>query len=275
MGYRVHAMLMGVCLALCPLTARAQDMAASFADLPRVVKAGTAVYVTDTAGARTLGKVISVSVSSLTLAVMEVVSDKRLTVVSTGRERVFQESVVATISRSDDFGQEGAPIYPASWEKVDRLPEHADLAIVLKNGDKRMYRLVGVTPGALRVVGRSGNEESVAKDNIRRIVRRGFHDSTMDGFVLGAAISGGTSALVVAAMVANCGFSCGGSGSYGSAVAGLGMMAAIGGAVGWAIDKAHKGTDPVFPVPATRNRRIDVGPIIAPRERGVRVSLRF
>lgn len=275
MGYRVHAMLMGICLALCPLTARAQDIAASFADLPGVVKAGTAVYVTDTAGARTFGKIISVSVSSLTLAVMEVVSDKPPTVFSTGRERVFQESVVATISRSDDSGHEGAPIYPASWEKVDRLPKQADLTIVLKNGDKRMYRFVGVTPGALRVVGRSGNEEIVAKDNIRRIVRRGFHDSTMDGFVKGAAIIGGTSTLLVVAMVANCGFSCSGSGSFGTVVAGFGMMAAIGGAAGWAIDKAHKGTDLVFPVPATRNLRIDVGPVIAPRERGVRVSLRF
>src|SRR5687767_231027 len=95
----VRASILAVCLAACPAAARAQSMALSFDDLPRVLKIGTVVYVTDTAGVTTWGSVEQMSESSLTIAVMRRVSGGDA-VVRTVDTRVFAKERLARVSRS-------------------------------------------------------------------------------------------------------------------------------------------------------------------------------
>jgi hypothetical protein len=51
--------------------------------------------------------------------------------------------------------------------------------------------------------------------------------------------------------------------------------AGIGAAIGWSIDRLRKGNERVFPAPPAHADRIDVTSVIAPRQRGLTLSIAF
>ena len=101
----VRAAILAFCLAACPAAARAQSMAVSFDDLSRVLKVGTVVYVTDTAGATTWGSVEQMSESSMTISVMKRVHGGDAIARNLGT-RVFAKESLARVNRSGDSGRE-------------------------------------------------------------------------------------------------------------------------------------------------------------------------
>src|SRR5687768_15828859 len=157
MRHCTHAYLLAFCIAAFPATARAQDLAASFEELSRVLKVGDVVYVTDTAGVTTWGHVDQLSESSLTVAVREPTRDKTTTV-TTGERRTFSKESLTRISRSNASGSEQALIYPPSWERVLSVPSRAELTVVLDTGEKRRYRFGSATAETLRLLA-SGDRE--------------------------------------------------------------------------------------------------------------------
>jgi hypothetical protein len=246
-------------------------MAASFDELSRVLKVGDVVYVTDTAGVATWGTVHQLSESSLTVVVSEPPRDKRIT--TKGEKRAFTKGSLARISRSNQSGREGALIYPPAWEPVLNVPSGAELMIVLDTGEKRRYRFGSGTADTLRLLASDGREETLARGQIRRIVRRGFSDPSSDGVLIGALVGAGAVFISAATTDPQCGSTCSGSGPAAGPMAAVG--AGFGAAIGWVIDKAHKGTHQVFPAPPPRALQIAVLPTVGSRERGLRVSLAF
>jgi hypothetical protein len=266
-----QASILALCIAAFPAAARAQSKAASFDELSRVLKVGDVVYVTDTAGATTWGAVHQLSESSLTVAVGKPPRDRGITI--TGEKRVFAKGSLARISRSNQSGFEGALIYPPSWDRVVSVPPGAELTVVLDTGVKRRYRFGSATPDTFRLLASDGREETLARGQIRRIVRHGFRDPSTDGVLIGALVGAGAVFVSAATTDPQCGSNCSGSGPALGPVAAIG--AGFGAAIGWAIDKAHKGTDQVFPARPARELQIAVLPTVGSRERGLRVSLAF
>jgi hypothetical protein len=265
-----RAAILAICIAAFPSAARAQGMAASFDDLSRVLKVGDLVYVTDMAGVTIWGGVHQLSESSLTVAIREQARDKG-TITTTGEKRVFSNGDLTRISRSNPLGSERTLIYPPSWERVLSVPPRAELTVVLDTGEKRRYRFGSATADTLRLLASGGREETLERGQIRRIIRRGISDPSTDGLVAGTLIGAGALFAPTTLVVLAC--ECNGAGSFLAATTAIG--AGIGAAIGWAIDKAHKGTDQVFPAPPTRALRIDVLPTVGARARGLTVSLAF
>ena len=267
-----RAAILALCIAACPAAARAQGMAASFDDLSRVLKVGDLVYVTDLAGVTIWGGVHQLSESSLTVAVREQTRDEG-TITTTGEKRVFSNGDLTRISRSNASGSERTLIYPPSWERVLSVPPGAELTVVLDTGEKRRYRFGSATADTLRLLASGGREETLAREQVHRIIRRGIDDPSTDGLVAGTLIGAGALFVPTTLVVLACGAECHGAGTFLVTTTAIG--AGIGAAIGWIIDEAHKGTDQVFPAPPARALRIDVLPIIGARARGLTVSLAF
>lgn len=268
----VRASMLAVCLSACPAATHAQSMAVSFADLPRVLKVGTVVYVTDTAGVTTWGSVEQMSESSLTISIMQArIGDG---IARNLGKRVFAKESLARVSRSSESGREEGLIYPASWARVTGVPSGADVMVVLETGEKRRLRFGSATADSVRLLEAGGREQSIPRATIREIIRRGVGDSSTDGFILGAVV-GAVAAVLPTAVMLGLDDSDRGRG-LGSSV---GIAAAAGGgigaAIGWSIDRLRKGHERVFPAPPARAVRIDVTPVIAPRQRSLTLSIAF
>jgi hypothetical protein len=90
-------------------------------------------------------------------------------------------------------------------------------------------------------------------------------DPNGNGAALGALIGAGAAVGLAAVMYARCGDGCEAPSEGPTYLLAGGVGASAGAFVGWLVDKAHKGAP----------RRIAVAPVIAPREKSVRVAVRF
>ena len=89
-------------------------------------------------------------------------------------------------------------------------------------------------------------------------------DSNKNGTAIGALVGGGAMATLIAVLWNRCGEGCENDMEAWAPFAAVGMGAAGGAAVGYFIDKAHRGT-----------RKVVVAPTVTRRERGVRLAVRF
>ena len=256
-----------------PLVAAAQPIAASFDELPKVLRIGDVVAVIDKSGSATWGRVEQLSESSLAVAEMRRRPEDEA-VITTGQRRVFTADNVARITRSDRAGREGPLVYPASWDGVQNLPADTLVTVALDTGEERTYRFRGLEANAMRLVRTDGGEERISQTQVRRVLRLGVSDSSANGLVLGALVGAGTLFVVTKVLYARCDEGCEApapSEMYPFTVA---MGAGIGAGVGWLIDKVHRGTDQVFPAPQ-RSPRLALLPVVSARARGVRVAVTF
>ena len=255
------AVILGGLLGLFPCSAFAQAAARSFQDLQRLVKPGEIVLVADRTGEESWGQVIETTEGSLTLALMQKAPDGSATLV-TSRRRTFTADEVATVTRSDLARGRGAAIYPASWERMASLPAGAPLVVVLDTGERRDVRLRRVGGEDLTLVGQSGGEERVLKSSVERVVLRDYADPTGNGLGLGAVIGAGAALTMMSVMFARCDAGCEGPSPGPTYTAAAVFGAGIGAAVGWTVDRLHKGSQVIFP-------------IVSREQKGVGVVLRF
>lgn len=166
--------------------------------------------------------------------------------------------------------------HDASWEKVLSLPPQTDVTIVREDGKKRKYRFAGASDGGLRLLGRNGQEEILAKREVAQVFRRG--DPAGDGALAGAAVGAATTALLTGLAYGVCQASssrCYSRGAGQAIAIAAGAGAAAGAGIGWVIDMARKGNEQVFSAHPGRAVRIDVIPVIGARERRVLLSVGF
>lgn len=234
-------------LALLPSGAHAQSVAQSFQELQGILKTGEIVVVVDKAGEETWGQVTEVSGASLGLAIMEKPADRPGTVV-TSRTRTFAADTVEQIARSDLSGVRGTVIFPASWEKVSEVRPGSPITVVLKTGERRDFRFKTIGPGDLTLTTADGREETLSKSLVDRVVRRGYSDPTGNGLAYGGAIGAGTAFTMMAMMFARCDAGCEAPAPGPTYAAAAAFGGAIGAAVGWALDKAHKDSEMLFPI---------------------------
>lgn len=90
-------------------------------------------------------------------------------------------------------------------------------------------------------------------------------DSAANGAAIGALIGGGGMAAMLAILSSRCGAGCENDLEPWAPYAAVGVGAAGGAAVGYLIDKLHRGSP----------RKVAVTPAVSRRERGVRVAVRF
>jgi hypothetical protein len=266
-------------VALFPSGARAQTVVRSFQELEGVLKPEDIIVVTDKTGEETWGKVTGVSPSSLGLVILEKGRNELQTVTTTVR-RTFAEDMVAAITRSDLSGTKGTRIYPASWDKVEALQPDSAIVVFLNAGERRQYRFSRAGQNDLTLVTASGQEQTIQKSMVKRVLGKGYNDPVGNGTLYGA--------LVGAAIVqASTGFAFCPDCPEGPGLFPAGVGAGIGALVGFVIDKSHKGTEVRFPVASGSSNRpagsnasarsvvAGVSPIVSSKRKGVGVWLRF
>lgn len=176
-------------------------------------------------------------------------------------------------------GAQTQPSTPdVSWEKVVTLPLQTPVTVVLENGKKRKFRFAGASEDGLRLLGRNGQEEILAKREVAQVFRRGVEDPVGDGALAGAATGAATTALLTGVSYLVCqtySSRCYSRGAGQAIAIAAGAGAAAGAGIGWVIDKLHKGTEEVFSAPPGRGVRIDVIPVVGARERRVLLSVGF
>jgi hypothetical protein len=263
-----------VLMTLLPVTAVAQPtIARSFEQLQGLLDRASIVVVIDTAGRETWGRVVEVSASALTLAVMERDGDRTLT---TSRTRTLLEHTIALIVRSDGSGRMGPAIYPASWHKVEAVRPETPITIELETGERRSYCLTSADRDRLQVLTSSGRTETVEKSRVVRMLRRGFDDPVGNGVALGALTGGGAALALVAIERRRCGPTCNEPPNVAAlTVTVTALYAGAGALVGWIVDRSHKGTDVLFPVAPAPRSSISVSPVLWSGSRGVRLTIRF
>jgi hypothetical protein len=259
----VRALACSFIVALLPLGVAAQPIATAFRDLQKLLKPGDYVVVIDKAANEIWGQAIDISGSSITVA-EAVKSADRVTI--TRERRVFDETNVRAILRSDSNGGKGAAVYPPSWGAVDALPRDADVTVTLAGGERKRFRFGSVTADTFHVRTSAGQEETLKKTDILRVERHGVDDPVSDGIVIGSLIGVGTGFALMTAAYAACDGSCDAPAKGPMFLGAMGFGAGVGALTGWIIDKAHRGKATVFPV---------VAPIVTPDRKGVALSLRF
>ena len=267
------ASVLVVFLAVAPASAAAQEMAASFDELVRVLRVGEVIYVTDKAGVTTWGQVDQLSESSMTVRVMSRDAEKAATLISAER-RVFTRATAGEITRSDASGAWLTAVYPPSWDRIGALPHNAPVTVTLDTGERQTFRFAGLDGETLRVSEGSGKQLALPVARVRRILRRQVDDPTINGVLMGALAGAGTMLGVTAAMYARCDAGCEAPAYREMYPVSMGLGAAVGAAAGWIIDRLHNGTDQVFPAPRPR-ARVGLAPVFAPTPRGVAVSIAF
>ena len=95
-----------------------------------------------------------------------------------------------------------------------------------------------------------------------------------DGLIFGAT-AGALAAVLPTAVMLGLDDSDRGRGLGSSVAIAAAAGGGIGAAIGWSIDRLRKGNERVFPAPPAKGVRIDVSPIIAPRQRGLTLSIAF
>ncbi len=131
-----------------------------------------------------------------------------------------------------------AGVIPGRWEKLDAQPSGKQIVVTLKTGDRMECAFKESGNDELTVVTSTGNEMTIAKSEVLRISSLEKHDDPATngtliglaaGFAVGIAVIAGEEDFTV----------------LGRLVFG-GLGAAIGSLVGYAADKAHKGTEVLY-----------------------------
>jgi hypothetical protein len=269
---RTPVLAAALAVSLFPCTARAQEMAASFGELRRMLSIGEFIYVTDTAGVTTWGRVTQISEAALTVRVAERIPNRKATVF-TDRELMLTEESLGAVRLSDLTGREGALIYPVSWGDVHRLDAGAKVTVVLHSGERRNFRFGSVSHDNLQLLTAAGNQEVLAKSQVERILLRDVDDTPFDGMAVGSAVGAAVTVGFTVMLAASCVGGC--DAAEGLPIA-FGFGAGLGAGVGWTVDKLHSGTRQVFPVPSVaRSRGLAVLPVVSRGHRGLRVSIAF
>jgi hypothetical protein len=257
------ALLAVLVAALLPVVAAEQTVARTFAELHTIIKPGDYVIVVDRADTETWGRVMAVSERTLTVAPAQRSDDR----VEVGKDRRdFAEDAVSSVLRSDATGARGAGVYPASWDRVQALPPGSEVTIVLASGERQRTRVAEVTADDLRVLTSSGQSARFARSDVLRIERGGVDDPVGNGIAIGVLAGAGAGFAMASGMYAACGDGCEAPARGSTYLAALGFGAGIGAAVGWIVDRAHKGKEIVFPT---------VAPIVTRGTKGLTFTLRF
>ena len=134
-----------------------------------------------------------------------------------------------------------ADVVPGRWEKVDTLPPEAEIIVTLKAGARLECVLKESGADDLTVITSTGGQLKVAKSEVEE-VETIEKDGVRDGVLIGAAI--GFAGPVIVTLVSGVDRT---EVSLGFAVGVIG--AGVGAAVGYLMDKSHKGTEVLYQAP--------------------------
>jgi hypothetical protein len=135
-------------------------------------------------------------------------------------------------------------------------------------GEERRVQVLDLSPSSLRILVED-RERLLNEDRVMRIRQR-LHDPLANGALIGAGVG-------LAPLAGYCLLARNSSESCDSSVAPAVLVyGGIGAAAGIGIDALIKGRKVVYQAPGTASTRdVVISPLLAPRVRGVRVSMRF
>ncbi len=134
-----------------------------------------------------------------------------------------------------------AGVIPGRWEKLDAQPSGKQIVVTLKTGDRMECAFKESGNDELTVVTSTGNEMTIAKSEVLRISSLEKHDDpATNGTLIGLA-TGFAAGIAFFASESE-----GDLTILGITGIGGGLGATIGSLVGYAADKAHKGTEVLY-----------------------------
>jgi hypothetical protein len=137
-----------------------------------------------------------------------------------------------------------AGVIPGKWEKVDTMPEGAQIRVETFSEEKFNAQLVATDPESILIRDETGEERRLPKSLIKKVTstKRVESDSLAEGAVAGAVV-GGLGSIIPAVMVSS------ETGSR-SVTAGLVMLCTgIGAGIGIAVDAAVKSREVYYQAP--------------------------
>jgi hypothetical protein len=194
---------------------------------------------------------------------------------TTKEKRTFNDARIAMIVRSDTSGARGPIIYPASWDKVDAVQPGSRITVVLEGGEGRSYRLKNAADATLELLTPDGAAHTVKKSQVVRLVGEEFNDPVGNGMAIGGLAGAGAAVALMTAAYASCNGSCDAPDPIPMFLTAAGFGAGIGVLAGFLVDKAHKGSELLYPAPGRSPRSINVSPILSTNHKGLSVWFRF
>ena len=267
-----------VSLSLGPALAAAQGVARTFAELVAALQPGDYLFVTPSSGAELWGRVVNARTGPEAVFSVVVIEKTATGSRTIAEPRVFRQDDVALVRLSDSARTAGAVVYPAVWERIDRLAADSPLRVELAGRGVATYRFRSITAETLTVVDESGASRVVSKSDIRRVERVGYSDPVGNGIGWGALIGAGTGFVMTAMAYALCDDTCDAPARVPFFLSTMAFTGGIGAVSGWAIDKLHKGTELLFPVapgrPGSRST-LSITPVVGLSTTGVSIAVRF
>jgi hypothetical protein len=147
--------------------------------------------------------------------------------------------------------------------------------VSLASGERHLYVFRRATVDALvleRAIGPAG-DVIVPKERVTKVVRKGVKDSAGDGTLLGAVVGVGAGLGLLAIMYANACDTCDPPAYSELALPAAAVFGGGGAALGYFIDRAHEGSQLLYPVPATKKAASMSDPADAPRARATESRL--
>ena len=138
-------------------------------------------------------------------------------------------------------GGRRADVAPGTWDRVAALSSGAPIVVTLMDGASLSGAFRALRPDELRVMDSVGQDVTLPRSEIERILLRDDRDRVTDGALIGAGIGLATAVTILALAAAGDGHVLA-SARWGAPL----LLSAIGGVVGAFVDRAHRGDEVIY-----------------------------